>query len=127
MDSKHYIWLLILVITRLCTSIESRYIIVMQTSIPPNTDYCQKTYGTTLATVRTEQDKEALWDAIVASGVGHWNLNVWIGLNDRANEGEYEWWDGTSCCNSGPGRIPAVTNKCIDYWYPNKPNVDTNT
>eukprot|EP01083_Nonionella_stella_P114228 337508_1 len=45
------------------------YIIVTQTSIPPDSNFCQKNFGSTLATVRSAEDKANLRDAYIAAGL----------------------------------------------------------
>eukprot|EP01083_Nonionella_stella_P242721 846425_1 len=98
------------------------YIIVTQTSIPPDSNYCQNNFGSTLATVRSAEDKANLRDAFIAAGLTPGSDHVWIGLNDRLRQGDFEWWDGTSCLHPGVGYTGAVINKCIDYWNTNEPN-----
>ena len=51
--------------------------------------------GSTLATIITQADVESLKSVPGIEGIRGNGNPVWIGLNDRAVEGTYEWQDGT--------------------------------
>ena len=55
--------------------------------------YCESTYGTTLATIRSSTDNQLAMIAAVYSEPGV--SQAWIGFNDMALEGTFEWIDGT--------------------------------
>ena len=68
----------------------SEYLIVYGNSISwsdANT-YCADTYGTTLATIKSDTDANKVLTMV--QGVG----SVWVGLNDIGTEGDWEWVSG---------------------------------
>eukprot|EP01083_Nonionella_stella_P022732 62828_1 len=56
--------------------------------------YCQSTHSTHLATITDDISAQALFDLCP-------NCNLWMGLNDQAIEGIWEYTDGTECSISG--------------------------
>lgn len=51
--------------------------------------YCSQEYGTTLATITSDEDASELLSLTTSRDDA-----VWIGLNDRDSEGEWEWSSG---------------------------------
>eukprot|EP01083_Nonionella_stella_P296572 1007488_1 len=54
--------------------------------------YCQSQYGTHLATIF---DDDSHREFLSVRDATLWGQYTWTGLNDQANEGVYEWADGT--------------------------------
>eukprot|EP01084_Bolivina_argentea_P222409 376445_1 len=81
--------------------------------------YCKGRYGTELPTIVAEYDKNTFINTMNAAeqeicngDCGHLH-STYIGLNDRQQEGNFVWADGTACeTNDG---------KCIDYWAVGEP------
>eukprot|EP01083_Nonionella_stella_P316537 1148307_1 len=90
--------------------------------------YCQSQYGTRLATITDDASAQALVAVRNADIPGDYN---WIGLNDRANAGVYEWLDETPCpaayggtCRDdngypywNPGWVQYATPQCVIMLY----------
>eukprot|EP01083_Nonionella_stella_P120681 361841_1 len=77
--------------------------------------YCEEVYGTNLATVT---DETALSEVLAMRDAAFPNTNVytWVGLNDQAEEGVWEWVSGASC------DVNAAENLCVTFWKENEPN-----
>ena len=73
--------------------------------------YCQDNYGTTLATITSQDDRDAAQAALQAAGSG-W---AWIGLNDLTTQGTWQWVDGTDCSYAGGDC------KNDPFWNPGEP------
>ena len=78
-------------------------------------DYCATQYGTTLATIRNDDDAQKLLDLLLDddaynSDMFNW---AWIGLNDIETEGEWVWASGWEC----DGECSA-----LDWWIDGYPN-----
>ena len=60
--------------------------------------YCEKVYGTTLATIITEDDMTQVQNMGSANGK---NVSLWMGLYKEMllNDTEWRWMDGTLCCD----------------------------
>lgn len=56
--------------------------------------YCSSTYGTTLATIKSDSDANTVLAMKQSIGGSMWNVLVWVGLNDIAAEGHWEWVSG---------------------------------
>jgi hypothetical protein len=67
--------------------------------------YAVNTLGGHLATVDSQQVSDWLWNTF---GKGA-NINLWIGLTDQVDEGQFKW--------IANGQAPLFTN-----WYPGEPN-----
>eukprot|EP01083_Nonionella_stella_P094836 266189_1 len=102
--------LLVIDTIQVLTSTESQYIAVdISKSWEDAQEYCQSEYGTDLATICDDYAAQQLVDLIIANG---WSgNNVWIGLNDRENEGNFVWADGL-CSYYDPS----------DLWNGGEPN-----
>ena len=60
--------------------------------------YCQNNFGTHLGTIISDEDlKEAIRIINDTNKLINDNYDIWIGLNDILNEGDFVWIDGTSC------------------------------
>jgi len=102
---------LILLIGGTLDTVEGYHVVTSQGSVtwPTARDYCQNTYGSTLATITSNADAAELSSLIQASSSG----NFWNGLNDLNSEGVWEWQSGHDCggnCNS------------LSWWNNNEPN-----
>lgn len=76
-------------------------------------DYCASTYGTTLATIRNEDDAALMLE--MKDDIGE--VFVWIGLHDLNTEGAWEWASGFPCegdCDS------------LEWWETGEPNNSNN-
>ena len=87
--------------------------------------YCQNNFGTHLATIISDQDLKEAIKIINETN----NFDIWIGLNDILNDGEFVWIDGTSCdyvtsgdCKDDPHWIETVT--IISGFHCGKINTD---
>ena len=64
--------------------------------------YCQDTYGTTLATITNAEENAAVKAAGLAgtaAGDGSGNTDrFFIGLNDQNEDGSWTWIDGSDSC-----------------------------
>eukprot|EP01084_Bolivina_argentea_P296444 510574_1 len=75
--------------------------------------YCEQQFGTTLGTVITDEDLNAVSvfpDALF--------LRLWIGMyRDIVNDSKWQWTDGTRCNYT-------TTGDCIDdrHWHPDQPD-----
>jgi len=56
-------------------------------------EYCADTYGTTLATIKDDDDAAELLSLWIASG----SRLVWVGLNDQESFTNWEWASGWRC------------------------------
>jgi len=75
-------------------------------------EYCLAIYGTTLATIKNDDDAEAMF-AMKEMLKGDDTTHVWVGLTDMNNEGVWEWASGYQCdgdCDE------------LDYWNDGEPN-----
>ena len=70
-------------------------------------DYCATQYGTTLATIRNDDDAQKMLDLFGS------RMYAWIGLNDIETEGQWVWASGWQC----DGECAA-----LDWWYPGFPD-----
>ena len=52
--------------------------------------HCVSTYGTTLATIKTDIDANTV--LTMKQSIG--DVRVWVGLNDIGTEGDWEWVSG---------------------------------
>ena len=70
----------------------SEYVMEHQTAISWSdaNAYCASTYGTTLATIKTDIDANTVLS--MKQSVG--SVHVWVGLNDIGTEGDWEWISG---------------------------------
>ena len=69
--------------------------------------YCDNTYSTSLATITTQEERDAAIDIIG-------DEQVWIGLESDDNGVSWEFNDGTSC--------PTGDDDCIDFWNSGYPS-----
>ena len=74
------------------TEAPSEYVMEHQTAISWSdaNAYCVSTYGTTLATIKTDIDANTVLS--MKQSVG--SVHVWVGLNDIGTEGDWEWVSG---------------------------------
>ena len=82
--------------------------------------YCNSTYGTTLATIRSSTENKLAIVAAVYSGVS--SVDAWIGFNDMDVEGTFEWIDGSinndyTNWASGEPSNSAGNEHCGQIWY----------
>ena len=70
----------------------SEYVMEHQTAISWSdaNAYCAGTYGTTLATIRSDGDANTVLS--MKQSVG--SVHVWVGLNDIGTEGDWQWISG---------------------------------
>jgi len=74
--------------------------------------YCDNNYGTTLATVVDEFDALQLYIARVQAGITENSVHgvqLFVGLQDRDNEGIFRYIDGTACPFSGTNKYDIRT------------------
>eukprot|EP01084_Bolivina_argentea_P075031 136062_1 len=91
--------------------VEAGYIKVKQAKSWTNANtYCQTEYGTELATIYNIRYAEQLYTIYKAD-----EDNYWIGLNDRAGEGQYVYPDGYECDQNDP-------SGCNGYWILGQPD-----
>ena len=55
--------------------------------------YCQSTYGTSLASVTSDEDNINIRNAAIRGGFG--SASLWIGGTDSSSEANFSWSDGT--------------------------------
>merc|ERR1719334_3144393 len=89
----------------------SEYVMEHQTAISWSdaNAYCASTYGTTLATIKTDIDA----NTVLAMKQNIGSVRVWVGLNDIGTEGDWEWVSGYEC----EGDCTALS-----WWNTNEPN-----
>ena len=70
----------------------SEYVMEHQTAISWSdaNAYCASTYGTTLATIKTDIDA----NTVLAMKQNIGSVRVWVGLNDIGTEADWEWVSG---------------------------------
>jgi len=75
-------------------------------------EYCQATYGTSLATIKNNYDAAVLREKAFQA-----SEHYWIGVNDLSSEGVWEWTSGYQC----------ATGNCVaeDWWYAGYPRTST--
>ena len=104
-----------------CSSVNStanvcKYIFVNMYETWENANnHCLSQYGSYLATITNNYDMAIAQNILLQNDA----YDVWIGLTDKFNEGEWQWIDGTSCYYTS-------TRLCIDdqHWASNEPNDD---
>ena len=81
--------------------------------------YCIRTYGTHLASIEDSTANTAALTTIPS------NALAWIGLNDEAIQGTFEWTDGTSFDSSnynewnhgtGEGQANNPSENCVSFY-----------
>ena len=84
--------------------------------------YCESTYGTTLATIRSSTENQLAMIAAVYSGSLF--VYTWIGFNDMDVDGTFEWIDGTrndvynyTNWASGEPNNVGGNEDCGQIWY----------
>ena len=74
--------------------------------------YCRSTYGTSLATVTSDEENTAVYNEAVSKGIGG---SMWIGATDEETDGTWIWNDGNT------GNI----NYYYNNWESDEPNGGT--
>eukprot|EP01084_Bolivina_argentea_P266541 452108_1 len=83
--------------------------------------FCASTYGTHLATATTDKQLKQITKLMVPSNddgiYTKWTKRIWIGLNDKTTENQWEWSSGKEC-NYAPN------NNCGQdvHWDTGEPN-----
>eukprot|EP01084_Bolivina_argentea_P057392 104852_1 len=97
-----------------------RYYLVYDSSTTYNWDeaqtYCETRYGTNLATAKTQQELNELIS--MRDRVFDTNVYLFIGLNDKNEEGVFEWISGEECdpIANADGTL------CVTYWKQGEPS-----
>ena len=85
--------------------------------------HCQNNFGTHLATIISDEDlREAIQIINKTNNFTIDDCDIWIGLNDILNDGEFVWTDGTSCdylesgdCKDDPHWIGSVARSSDNH------------
>ena len=82
--------------------------------------YCNETYGTHLATIKSSTDNSNVREAATNAGI-RTGQRLWFGYNDIESEGTWVWTDGTKHSNytnwldGEPNNIGGAQN-CAQLW-----------
>ena len=85
--------------------------------------YCNTFCNSTLAIIRSSTQYNTIINQIPASLTS----NIWIGLNDIANEGTFIWTDGSSSNNYTNWSISPTIDSLINCVFINKTNTGWST